>query len=144
APCDKEGKMLEEKKSELMCTACGKPMVYKNGRFGPFLGCSGYPDCKTILNIDKDGNVLPPKPPPEPTEIKCHKCKEGLLVIRQGKKGPFMGCGRFPKCRTIISIKQLDHLKKLQSEGQWPPKTLEEADLLLGRKKAKKKVAKTQ
>ena len=142
APCDKEGKMLEEKQSELMCTVCGKPMVYKNGRFGPFLGCSGYPDCKTILNIDRDGNVLPPKPPPEPTEIKCHKCKEGLLVIRQGKKGPFMGCGRFPRCRTIISIKQLDHLKKLQAEGQWPPKTLEEADLLLGRKK--KKVAKTQ
>jgi len=138
APCDKEGKMLEEKQSELMCTVCGKPMVYKNGRFGPFLGCSGYPDCRTILNIDKDGNVLPPKPPPEPTEIRCHKCKEGLLVIRQGKKGPFLGCGRFPKCRTIISIKQLDHLKKLQAEGLWPPKTLEEADLLLGRKKAKK------
>ena len=138
APCDKEGKMLEEKQSELKCTVCGKPMVYKNGRFGPFLGCSGYPDCKTILNIDKDGNVLPPKPPPEPTDIHCHKCKEGFLVIRKGKKGPFMGCGRFPKCRTIISIKQLDHLKKLQAEGQWPPKTLEEADLLLGRKKAKK------
>jgi DNA topoisomerase-1 len=135
APCDKEGKMLEEKKSELMCTACGKPMVYKNGRYGPFLGCSGYPDCKTILNIDKDGNVLPPKPPPEPTEIKCHKCKEGVLVIRQGKKGPFLGCGRFPKCRTIISIKQLDHLKKLQAEGTWPPQSLEEADQLLGRKK---------
>jgi len=144
APCDKEGKMLEEKVSEHKCSACGKPMVYKNGRFGPFLGCSGYPDCRTILNIDKDGNVLPPKPPPEPTEIRCHKCKEGLLVIRQGKKGPFLGCGRFPKCRTIISIKQLDHLKKLQAEGQWPPKTLEDADRLLGRKKAKKKVAKTQ
>jgi len=142
APCDKEGKMLEEKESELKCTVCGKPMTYKNGRFGPFLGCSGYPDCKTILNIDKDGNVLPPKPPPEPTDIRCYKCKEGLLVIRQGKKGPFLGCGRFPKCRTIISIKQLDHLKKLQAEGNWPPKTLEEADLLLGRKK--KKVAKTQ
>jgi len=144
APCDKEGKMLEEKVSEHKCSACGKPMVYKNGRFGPFLGCSGYPDCRTILNIDKDGNVLPPKPPPEPTEIRCHKCKDGLLVIRQGKKGPFLGCGRFPKCRTIISIKQLDHLKKLQAEGQWPPKTLEDADRLLGRKKAKKKVAKTQ
>ncbi|HUS73553.1 MAG TPA: type I DNA topoisomerase, partial [Sedimentisphaerales bacterium] len=67
APCDKEGKMLEEKVSEHKCHVCSKPMVHKNGRFGPFLGCSGYPDCKTILNIDKDGNVLPPKPPPEPT-----------------------------------------------------------------------------
>jgi ssDNA-binding Zn-finger/Zn-ribbon topoisomerase 1 len=58
-------------------------------------------------------------------------------VIRQGKKGPFLGCGRFPRCRTIISYKQLDKLKKLQSEGQWPPETPEQADELLGRKKAK-------
>jgi DNA topoisomerase-1 len=138
-PCDKEGKMLEEKVSEHKCPVCDKPMVHKNGRFGPFLGCSDYPNCKTTLKLDKQGNVLPPKPPPEPTGIKCYKCKQGELVIRQSKKGPFMGCGRFPKCRTIISIKQLDHLKQLQSAGQWPPKTLEEADQILGRKKAKEK-----
>ncbi len=140
-PCDKEGKMVEERVSEHKCPECGKPMVHKNGRFGPFLGCSGYPECKTTLRLDKEGNVLPPKPPPEPTGIKCHKCKEGELVIRQSKKGPFMGCGRFPKCRTIVSIKQLDHLKQLQSEGQWPPKTLEEAEQLLGRKKSKQTTA---
>jgi len=136
-PCDKEGRMLEEKVSEHKCPLCGKPMVHKNGRFGPFLGCSGYPDCKTTLTLDKQGNVLPPKPPPEPTGIKCYKCKDGELVIRQSKKGPFLGCGRFPKCRTIISIKELDHLKQLQSAGQWPPETWEEADEILGRKKAK-------
>jgi DNA topoisomerase-1 len=112
-------------------------MIHKNGRFGPFLGCSGYPDCKTTLTLDKQGNVLPPKPPPEPTGIKCYKCKDGELVIRQSKKGPFLGCGKFPKCRTIISIKELDHLKQLQSAGQWPPETWEEADEILGRKKAK-------
>jgi len=136
-PCDKEGTMLEEKVSEHKCPLCGKPMVHKNGRFGPFLGCSGYPDCKTTLTLDKQGNVLPPKPPPEPTGIKCYKCKDGELVIRQSKKGPFLGCGRFPKCRTIISIKELDHLKQLQAAGQWPPETWEEADQILGRKKAK-------
>jgi len=137
-PCDREGRMIEEKLSEHKCPVCGKPMVHKNGRFGPFLGCSGYPDCKTILNIDKDGNVLPPKPPPEPTGIKCYKCKDGELVVRASKKGPFLGCSRFPKCRTIISIKQLDNLKKLQSAGQWPPKTTQQADKLLGRKKPQK------
>jgi DNA topoisomerase-1 len=140
-PCDKEGKMVEEKVSEHKCPKCGKPMVHKNGRFGPFLGCSDYPNCKTTLRLDKEGNVLPPKPPPEPTGIKCHKCKEGELVIRQSKKGPFMGCGRFPKCRTIVSIKQLDHLKQLQSEGKWPPKTPEEAEKILGRKKSKQTAA---
>jgi len=137
-PCDQEGKMIEEKVSEHKCPVCGKPMVHKNGRFGPFLGCSNYPDCKTTLKLDKQGNVLPPKPPPEPTGIKCYKCKEGALVIRQGKKGPFMGCSRFPRCRTIISIKQIDHLKQLQSAGQWPPQTIEQAEQLLGRKKARK------
>jgi DNA topoisomerase-1 len=139
-PCDKEGKMVEEKLSEHECPQCGKPMVHKNGRFGPFLGCSDYPECKTTLKLDKEGNILPPKPPAEPTGVKCYKCKEGELVIRQGKKGPFMGCNRFPKCRTIISIKQLDHLKKLQSKGQWPPETIEQADELLGRKKSKETV----
>jgi DNA topoisomerase-1 len=139
-PCDKDGKMVEEKLSEHECPECGKPMVHKNGRFGPFLGCSDYPECKTTLKLDKEGNVLPPKPPAEPTGVKCHKCKQGELVIRQGKKGPFMGCNRFPKCRTIISIKQLDHLKQLQSEGKWPPETTEQADELLGRKKTKETV----
>ena len=137
-PCDKEGKMVKEEVSDHKCPACGKPMVHKTGRFGPFLGCSDYPDCKTTLKVDKQGNVLPPKPPPEPTGIKCYKCKDGELVIRQSKKGPFLGCSSFPKCRTIISIKQLDHLKQLQSAKQWPPKTLEEAEQILGRDKAKK------
>ena len=136
-PCDKDGKMIEEKTTDHKCPKCGKPMVHKNGRFGEFLGCSDYPECKTTLKLDKEGNVLPPKPPAEPTGVKCHKCKQGELVIRQGKKGPFLGCGRFPKCRTIVSYKQLDNLKKLQSEGKWPPETLEEADELLGRKKTR-------
>jgi DNA topoisomerase-1 len=137
-PCDSEGKMVEQKQSEQKCPECGKAMIYRTGRFGPFLGCSDYPNCKTILNLDKDGNVMPPKPPPEPTGVKCYKCKEGELVIRQSRKGPFLGCNRFPKCRTIISIKHLDNLKQLQSEGKWPPETFEGADQILGRKKRKR------
>ncbi len=141
-PCDKDGKMIEAKQSEHKCPACGKPMIYRQGRFGPFLGCADYPNCKTTLKLDKQGNIVPPKPPAEPTEVMCHKCKDGRLVIRQSKRGPFLGCGRFPKCRTIVSIKQLDHLKQLQSAGQWPPETPEQADQILGRKKAKKVTAK--
>ncbi len=140
-PCDKNGQMVKEQITEHKCPNCGKAMVQKSGRFGPFLGCSDYPTCKTILNVDKEGNVLPPKPPPEPTGIKCYKCKKGELVIRQSKKGPFMGCNKFPRCRTIVSIKQLDNLKKLQAEGTWPPETKEQADILLGRKKGGKKAA---
>ena len=138
SPCDKEGKMLEEKLSEHKCPVCGKPMANKYGRFGAFLGCSDYPNCKTILKLDKEGNVLPPKPPAEPTGIKCYKCKTGELVIRQSKKGPFLGCNKFPRCRTLVSIKQLESLKQLQLQGNWPPKTRDKADEILGRKKTKK------
>jgi DNA topoisomerase-1 len=141
-PCDKEGKIIEEKRSEQKCPVCGKPMVYKNGRFGQFLGCTDYPACKTTLKLDKHGNILPAKAPPEPTDIICHKCKKGKMVIRQSKKGPFLGCSRFPKCRTIINIKHLEKLKQLQSAGQWPPETLEEAEQIIGPQKAKKVASK--
>jgi DNA topoisomerase-1 len=137
-PCDEAGRMVEQEPSEHKCPICGKPMMYKRGRFGPFLGCSNYPDCKAVLKLDKNGNVLPAKQPPQPTGVKCYKCKDGELVIRQSKKGPFLGCNRFPKCRTIISIKQLERLKQLQSAGQWPPETPEQVGELLGRKKTRK------
>jgi DNA topoisomerase-1 len=117
-------------------------MVKKTSRFGVFLGCSDYPTCKTALKIDKDGNIATPKPPAEPTGLKCYKCEKGELVIRQSKKGPFLGCNKFPKCRTIVSFKQIENLKDLQAKGQWPPKTLAEADTLLGRDK--KSAAKTK
>jgi DNA topoisomerase-1 len=150
SPCDKDGKMVEQLVSEHKCPNCGKDMIVKNGRFGSFLGCSDYPNCKTILNVDKEGNVLPPKAPPQPTGIKCYKCKTGELVIRQSKKGPFLGCNKFPKCRTIISHKELDRLKEMQKQGQWPPDSFEKADEILGRKKtpvkktAKKKTTKSK
>jgi len=144
SPCDKEGKIIEEKQTEHECPNCGKPMVHKQGRFGPFLGCSDYPNCKSTLKLDKNGEVAVPKPPPEPTGIKCYKCKDGELVVRSGRKGPFLGCNRFPKCRTIVSHRQMEHLKELQLSGQWPPETSELADEILGRKKSPKAGRKLQ
>jgi len=118
-------------------------LVKKTGRFGPFFGCSGYPECKTILKADKEGNPLPPAPPPTPTGIRCHKCKDGLFVVRQSKRGPFMGCSRFPRCRTIVSIKLLDKLKDLQEKGQWPPSDPAQVDEILERKTASAKKKKS-
>lgn len=143
-PCDKEGNMVENTESKHKCPNCSKPLVEKMGRFGPFLGCSNYPECKTILKMDKEGNPLPPKPPAEPTGIKCHKCKTGELVIRQSKRGLFLGCNKFPKCRTIVSMQKLDELKTLQAEGKWPPSDIEEAQKIVSVKsKAKKTPKKT-
>jgi DNA topoisomerase-1 len=129
--------MIEQKESETKCPNCGKPMMNKSGRFGAFLGCSDYPQCKTILKIDKEGTVLPPAPPAEPTGIKCYKCKTGELVIRQSKRGPFMGCNKFPRCRTIVSGKMIEKLKDMQAKGTWPPENPDQLDEILERKKTK-------
>ncbi len=78
------------------CDKCGKPMVKKKGRFGEFLGCSGYPECKNIRRLDKKGN---PVPLPEPTGVTCPKCEQGELLKRRGRFGrPFYGCNRYPEC----------------------------------------------
>lgn len=82
--------------SDVMCNVCGRPMVVKKGRFGPFLGCSGYPDCTNTRRIGKDGK---PVPLPEPTGVTCPKCRTGELLKRRGKFGrPFYSCSRFPEC----------------------------------------------
>jgi DNA topoisomerase-1 len=143
-PCDKDGKLIEDTVSQHKCPNCGQPLVEKMGRFGPFLGCSDYPNCKTILKMDKEGNPLPPAPPPEPTGVRCYKCKDGELVIRQSKRGPFMGCNKFPRCRTIVSMKKLDDLKALQAEGKWPPADIDEAKKIVSvaKETAKKTTAK--
>ncbi len=82
--------------SDVMCNVCGRPMVQKKGRFGTFLGCSGYPECTNTRRLGKDGK---PVPLPEPTGITCPKCHEGELLKRRGKFGrPFFSCGRYPAC----------------------------------------------
>ena len=121
SPCDREGKICEPETTEHKCPNCGKPMILRKGRFGTFLGCADYPECKTTQQMDKEGNVLPPKAPPKPSGIRCYKC-EGDLVIRESKRGPFLGCGRFPRCRTIISIKNWTTSKNCRSKAFGPRK----------------------
>ncbi|NJN16664.1 MAG: type I DNA topoisomerase [Oscillochloris sp.] len=98
---DGDGRIVLDKASapetsDVMCNLCGKPMVIKKSRFGPFLGCSGYPECSSTRRIGKDGK---PVPLPQPTGVACPKCHEGELLQRRGKFGrPFYGCSRYPKC----------------------------------------------
>jgi DNA topoisomerase I len=87
--------------SDVMCNLCSKPMIIKKSRFGPFLGCSGYPECKNTRRIGKDGK---PVPLPEPTGVTCPKCGAGELMQRRGKFGrPFYGCNRYPKCDYLVN-----------------------------------------
>ncbi len=87
--------------SDVLCNLCGKPMIIKKSRFGPFLGCSGYPECTNTRRIGKDGK---PVPLPEPTGVVCPKCQQGELMQRRGKFGrPFYGCNRYPKCDYLVN-----------------------------------------
>ena len=73
--------------SDEICEKCNKPMVIKLGRFGKFLACSGYPDCKNTKGIL---NTI---------DLKCPKCIEGEVIERTTKKGrTFYGCSRYPDC----------------------------------------------
>jgi len=82
-----------------VCPKCGKPMVLRDSRRGQFLACSGFPECRTTFSIDKQGNRII-RPAPEMTDQKCEKCGMPMLK-RIGKRGPFLACSGFPKCRNI-------------------------------------------
>jgi DNA topoisomerase-1 len=79
------------------CELCGKQMQLKRGRFGPFYGCSGYPDCRNIRKISKSGQV---SAPPEVLDEKC-PVDNAQLVKRQGRFGEFISCSNYPKCKYI-------------------------------------------
>ena len=79
------------------CELCGKTMQLKRGRFGPFYGCSGYPECRNIRKISKSGKV---SAPPEMLDEKC-PVDSAQLVKRWGRYGEFIACSNYPKCKYI-------------------------------------------
>jgi DNA topoisomerase-1 len=82
-----EPEMLDE-----TCPECGRPLQRKFGRFGPFVGCSGYPDCTYIK-----------KDPPKTTGVTCPQCKQGEIVERRTRFGLMYGCERYPDCDFAVN-----------------------------------------
>ncbi|HWQ34928.1 MAG TPA: type I DNA topoisomerase [Blastocatellia bacterium] len=80
-----------------VCENCGRPMTLKKGRFGQFLACTGYPECKTTRRITKSGTVAAA---PVMLEEKCPECGS-QLAIRQGPFGEFTACSTYPTCKYI-------------------------------------------
>ena len=80
---------LRDEPTDEICPTCGRPMVIKHGRFGKFISCSGYPECKTTKPIVKETGAF------------CPKCG-GAIVERRSRKGRlFYGCANYPKCDFI-------------------------------------------
>lgn len=92
-------KDIIETKTELVCEKCGSPMIIKIGRFGKFLACSNYPNCKNTKKLGNDGKEAV-KVEPQMLDEKCPKCGANL-VMREGKYGQFKGCSAYPKCKYI-------------------------------------------
>ncbi len=81
--------VVEEEVNE-SCGQCGRPMLLRWGKFGRFLGCSGYPECKNIQPLEKPVDI----------GVKCPECKEGNLKERKSRWGKiFYGCDRYPECK---------------------------------------------
>ncbi|MFZ4632043.1 MAG: type I DNA topoisomerase [Patescibacteria group bacterium] len=106
--------IMPEETSTEVCDKCSKPMIIKTGRFGKFLACTGYPECKNIKKYTGEGaNVYEKKPvDPKIEEMQkkydgevCEKCGSAMKV-RAGKFGPFLGCSGYPKCKNIKNIDQ--------------------------------------
>ena len=77
---------LKEDETDIVCEKCGRKMVIKVGKYGKFIACPGYPECKNIKKIVNE------------TGAECPKCG-GKIITRKSKKGRlFYGCDNYPKC----------------------------------------------
>ncbi|MEM8835701.1 MAG: DNA topoisomerase [Planctomycetota bacterium] len=121
APVDREGNPMGAEYVNVRCPQSGKPMIKKTGRFGPFITTEveegeSLSDA-LILNLDKKGKVKAPSPPPLETDLPCPKCSSPMN-LRDGVRGPWLGCSAFPKCRGRGKWAELEDEKKKSLETQ--------------------------
>jgi DNA topoisomerase-1 len=91
----------EEIPTDEICEKCGSRMVIKWGKFGRFLACSAYPNCKNTREIPRVNGENPPELPEE--EISCEKCGRPM-VLKRGRFGEFMACSGYPECKNTKKI----------------------------------------
>ena len=89
----------------IACKKCGKPMAIKKGRNGEFLACTGYPDCKSTTNFERDeSGTIKPSTGAE-TGVTCAKCNSPM-VIKRGRRGEFLACSAYPECRNAMPFER--------------------------------------
>ncbi|MCZ6494193.1 MAG: DNA topoisomerase [Planctomycetota bacterium] len=111
APIDRDGQPQLPQRLNVACPQDGSPMVLRSGRFGQFLASVNYPAVNCVINLDKKGQIKYPTPAPLLTDLPCPKC-DAPMNLRRGKRGPWLGCSTFPKCRGRASWSKLDQAKR--------------------------------
>ncbi|MGB0766355.1 MAG: type I DNA topoisomerase [Phycisphaeraceae bacterium] len=124
APIDKNGRPMEPEQTDILCpdppVGDGKPMIKRTGRFGPFLAAASYPDVQYIVKLNaKTGAVELPKPPPMECDIVCEKCNDANYYVRDSKRGLWLSCSSFPKCRGRAAFNKLDEDKQAELNKAW-------------------------
>ncbi len=94
----KEIKESLQEESDEICEDCGKPMIVKWGRFGKFLSCTGWPECKNAKPLKSDQEAHQ-----HLTDEKCEKCG-GDMIVKRGRNGEFLACSNYPECKNTKSI----------------------------------------
>jgi DNA topoisomerase-1 len=104
---DAEGNPVAPIDAGVACEKCGSPMTVKRGPRGPFLGCSAYPKCRSTKPVPEEMKAklnlpAPAKKPTPAVEVQetCPDCG-GAMKLRNGRKGWFLGCAKYPKCRGV-------------------------------------------
>lgn len=94
------------------CPECGSPLVLRTGRYGKFIGCSSYPECRHIEPLEK----------PADTQVSCPECKQGTMLKRKSRYGKiFYSCSRYPDCKYAVWN---EPLAEPCPQCQWPILTL--------------------
>ena len=95
-----EMSVAPERKPGMICPNCGSELVYRQGKYGEFIACSGYPKCKYIHQEEKKV--------PENAKV-CPKCGKGHLIVRKSRFGSFLACNQYPDCDYM---EKLNYYKK--------------------------------
>ncbi len=113
---NEDGEPVSDVSLDMVCPVDGSAMVLRSGKFGKYISSVNYPAVKFIVRVDKkdkkfDRIVLPTAPALQDPEVVCTKCGKPCN-LRNGKRGPWLGCSGFPKCRGRADWKALTQEKQ--------------------------------
>ncbi|RMI89167.1 type I DNA topoisomerase [Candidatus Phytoplasma solani] len=102
-----ENKKVKPIETDQICNLCQAPLMIKKSRYGQFLGCSRFPECKNTVPLQTQTNSQSENKKVKPIEIDqiCNLC-QAPLMIKKSRYGQFLGCSRFPECKNIVKMKK--------------------------------------